>query len=33
MAASLVMSLPAVLVFTFAQKLLVRGLSDGAVRG
>jgi ABC-type glycerol-3-phosphate transport system permease component len=32
MAASLVMSLPAVLVFTFAQKLLVRGLSDGAVK-
>lgn len=33
MAASLVMSLPAVIVFTLAQKLLVRGLSDGAVRG
>ena len=33
MAASVVMSLPAVIVFTFAQKLLVRGLSDGAVKG
>jgi ABC-type glycerol-3-phosphate transport system permease component len=33
MAASVVMSLPAVLVFTFAQKLLVRGLSEGAVKG
>lgn len=33
MAASIVMSLPAVIVFTFAQKLLVRGLSDGAVKG
>lgn len=33
MAASVVMSLPAVLVFTFAQRLLVRGLSDGAVKG
>jgi ABC-type glycerol-3-phosphate transport system permease component len=33
MAASVVMSLPAILVFTFAQKLLVRGLSDGAVKG
>lgn len=33
MAASVVMSLPAVIVFAFAQKLLVRGLSDGAVKG
>jgi ABC-type glycerol-3-phosphate transport system permease component len=33
MAASVVMSLPAIIVFTFAQKLLVRGLSDGAVKG
>lgn len=33
MAASVVMSLPAVIVFTVAQKLLVRGLSDGAVKG
>jgi len=27
------MSVPAVLVFTFSQKLLVRGLSEGAVKG
>lgn len=33
MAASLLMSLPAILVFSFAQKLLVRGLSEGAVKG
>ena len=33
MAASIVMSIPAVLVFSFSQKLLVRGLSDGAVKG
>ena len=33
MAASVVMSVPAVLVFTFSQKLLVRGLSEGAVKG
>ena len=33
MAASVVMSLPAIVIFTFAQKLLVRGLSDGAVKG
>ncbi|CAH1688894.1 ABC transmembrane type-1 domain-containing protein [Hyphomicrobiales bacterium] len=33
MAASVVMSLPAIIVFSFAQKLLVRGLSDGAVKG
>jgi ABC-type glycerol-3-phosphate transport system permease component len=33
MAASVVMSLPALIVFSFAQKLLVRGLSEGAVKG
>lgn len=33
MAASVVMSLPAIIIFSFAQKLLVRGLSDGAVKG
>ena len=33
MAASIVMSLPAILVFTLAQRMLVRGLSDGAVKG
>jgi ABC-type glycerol-3-phosphate transport system permease component len=33
MAASIIMSLPAVLVFTLAQRMLVRGLSDGAVKG
>ena len=33
MAASVVMSLPAILVFTLAQRMLVRGLSDGAVKG
>jgi ABC-type glycerol-3-phosphate transport system permease component len=33
MAASVVMSLPAIIVFAAAQKLLVRGLSDGAVKG
>jgi ABC-type glycerol-3-phosphate transport system permease component len=33
MAASLLMSVPAVLVFTLSQKLLVRGLSEGAVKG
>jgi ABC-type glycerol-3-phosphate transport system permease component len=33
MAASVIMSLPAVIVFTLAQKLLVRGLSEGAVKG
>ena len=33
MAASVVMSIPAVLVFTFSQRLLVRGLSEGAVKG
>ncbi|HLJ58778.1 MAG TPA: carbohydrate ABC transporter permease [bacterium] len=33
MAASLLMSIPAVIVFTFSQRLLVRGLSEGALRG
>jgi len=33
MAASLLMSIPAIVVFTFSQKLLVRGLSEGAVKG
>ena len=33
MAASIVMSLPAILVFSFSQRLLVRGLGDGAVKG
>jgi ABC-type glycerol-3-phosphate transport system permease component len=33
MAASLVMSIPAIIVFSLSQKLLVRGLSDGAVKG
>ncbi|MET0744000.1 MAG: carbohydrate ABC transporter permease [Microvirga sp.] len=33
MAASVVMSIPAILVFTVAQRMLVRGLSDGAVKG
>lgn len=33
MAASIMMSLPAILVFTLAQRMLVRGLSDGAVKG
>ena len=33
MAASIVMSLPAILVFSVAQRMLVRGLSDGAVKG
>ena len=33
MAASLLMSIPAIVVFSFAQKLLVRGLSEGAVKG
>ena len=33
MAASIVMSLPAILVFSFAQRMLVRGLGDGAVKG
>ena len=33
MAASLLMSLPAVLVFVLSQKMLIRGLSAGAVKG
>jgi ABC-type glycerol-3-phosphate transport system permease component len=33
MAASIVMSIPAILVFSFAQKLLVRGLGEGALKG
>ena len=33
MAASLLMSMPAIIVFTLSQKLLVRGLSEGAVKG
>lgn len=33
MAASVVMSLPAIIVFGMAQRMLVRGLSDGAVKG
>jgi ABC-type glycerol-3-phosphate transport system permease component len=33
MAASLLMSIPAVIVFVASQKLLIRGLSDGAVKG
>jgi ABC-type glycerol-3-phosphate transport system permease component len=33
MAASLLMSIPAVIVFIACQKLLVRGLSEGAVKG
>ncbi|TDF93263.1 carbohydrate ABC transporter permease [Paenibacillus piri] len=33
MAASILMSIPAIVIFTLSQKLLVRGLSDGAVKG
>jgi multiple sugar transport system permease protein len=33
MAASILMSIPAVLVFTLSQSLLVRGLSEGAIKG
>jgi len=33
MAASLLMSIPAIIVFTFSQRLLVRGLSEGALKG
>ncbi len=33
MAGSIVMSLPAILVFSFSQKLLVRGLGEGALKG
>ena len=33
MAASLLMSIPAIIVFTLSQRLLVRGLSEGALKG
>jgi len=33
MASSIVMSIPVVVVFTLSQKLLIRGLSEGAVKG
>jgi ABC-type glycerol-3-phosphate transport system permease component len=33
MAASIVMSIPAILVFSFSQRLLVRGLGEGALKG
>lgn len=33
MAASIVMSIPAILVFGLVQRMLVRGLSEGAVKG
>ncbi len=33
MAASILMSIPAILVFSAAQKLLMKGLSEGAVKG
>jgi ABC-type glycerol-3-phosphate transport system permease component len=33
MAASVVMSIPAIIVFTLSQRVLVRGLSDGAMKG
>ncbi|MCR8633037.1 carbohydrate ABC transporter permease [Paenibacillus radicis (ex Xue et al. 2023)] len=33
MAASILMSIPAIIIFSLAQKLLVRGLSEGAVKG
>ncbi|MFA9381605.1 MAG: carbohydrate ABC transporter permease [Acetanaerobacterium sp.] len=33
MAASVLMSIPAILVFSFAQKYIVKGLSEGAVKG
>lgn len=33
MAASILMSIPAIIVFTLSQGLLVRGLSEGAVKG
>jgi ABC-type glycerol-3-phosphate transport system permease component len=33
MAASILMSIPAILVFTVSQKLLVRGLAEGSVKG
>ncbi len=33
MAASILMSIPAIVVFTISQKLLVKGLSEGSVKG
>jgi ABC-type glycerol-3-phosphate transport system permease component len=33
MAASILMSIPAIVIFSISQKLLVKGLSDGAVKG
>ena len=33
MAASVMMSIPAIIVFSLAQKYIVKGLSDGAVKG
>jgi ABC-type glycerol-3-phosphate transport system permease component len=33
MAASVLMSIPALVFFTFAQKYIVKGLSEGAVKG
>jgi len=33
MAASVLMSIPAIIVFSFAQKYIVHGLSEGAVKG
>jgi ABC-type glycerol-3-phosphate transport system permease component len=33
MAASVLMSIPPIIVFSFAQKYIVRGLSEGAVKG
>jgi ABC-type maltose transport system permease subunit len=32
-AAAMLMSIPAILVFALTQKLLVRGLSEGGVKG
>jgi ABC-type glycerol-3-phosphate transport system permease component len=33
MAASILMSIPAIVIFSLAQRLIVRGLSEGAVKG
>ncbi len=33
MAASILMSIPAIVVFTLSQKLLVRGLAEGSIKG
>ena len=33
MAASIIMSVPAIVVFSFGQKYIVKGLSEGAVKG